>query len=56
MIRALLAGNPGRDQLAMAAQISGVLGDTAQAEEYRQRAQQKAPSPPKPARGSPPAR
>jgi choline-sulfatase len=56
MIKALLAGNPGRDQLAMAAQISGVLGDTAQAEEYRQRAQQKAPSPPKPARGSPPAR
>jgi choline-sulfatase len=55
MIKDLLAGNPGRDQLVVAAQISAVLGDTKEAEEYRRRAKRKTSSAPKPLRKTSPA-
>jgi len=45
--------NQGPNTLATAAQIFMILGDTAEAEAYRRRAQQKASSAPKPDAGSP---
>jgi Flp pilus assembly protein TadD len=52
VLKEFLAGNPGPNILATAAQVSTILGDTAQPEEYRRRAKQKASSAPHPRRGS----
>jgi arylsulfatase A-like enzyme/Flp pilus assembly protein TadD len=50
VLKEFLAGNPGPDILATAAQVSTILGDTAKAEEYRRRAKQKTSSAPHPRR------